>query len=140
MLFYTNVGVSMMPLIREGRDVMVIERCRAEDLKLYDAAFFRRPGVRGRGEYVLHRVLKRNADGSFWIVGDNCTSGENVAPENILGRLSAVRRDGRLIEVTDPRYRRYVRLWCAPYRLRFAVLRMKYLPEFIFGWLDRRLG
>lgn len=127
-LLYTNVGVSMRPLLREGRDVMVIER--AEDFRTLDAVLFRRPGVSGRGAYVLHRILKVLPNGNYWIVGDNCIEGETVAKENVLGVLTGVMRGGKLLRVTDFRYRLYVRLWCAPYRLRFFVLRAK-------GWLKR---
>ena len=123
-LIYTNVGVSMRPLLREGRDVMVIEKLTDAPGK-YDAVLFRRPGVTGRGRYVLHRVLRDNGDGTYWIVGDNCTGGETVGRENILGVLTAVKRSKKTVEVTDPGYRLYVALWCAPYPLRFLILRLR---------------
>ena len=83
-LAYTNVGTSMLPLVREGRDVIMIERRSPEEIRNRDVVLFRRPGIRGRGQYVLHRVLKRRPDGRFWIVGDNCDPGEGVRPEAIL--------------------------------------------------------
>ena len=119
-LAYTNVGVSMLPLLRERRDVMRIERI---PWKRYDAVLFRRPGTVGRGRYVVHRILRVNEDGSCWIAGDNRTEGETVRPEDILGVLTGVIRDGRLLDLHDPRYRLYVALWCRPWPLRFAVLR-----------------
>lgn len=123
-LAYTNVGVSMMPLIREGRDVMMIEKRPPEELRLYDAVLFRRPGVTGRGAYVLHRILKILPDGKYWIVGDNCTSGEIVPAADVLGVLTQVNRDGRkTIHVTDLSYRAYVLLWCKPYYLRIFLMR-----------------
>ena len=82
-LAYTNVGVSMLPLIRQGKDVMVIEK--ADTYRPLDAVLFRRKGVTGRGAYVLHRILKSMPDGKYWIVGDNCVSGELVERGNILG-------------------------------------------------------
>ncbi len=126
-LVYTNKGVSMMPLLREDRDLMVIARRGAERCKKYDAVLFCRPGVEGRGAYVLHRVLRVNDDGTYWIVGDNCASGETVREENVLGILTAVVRDGRTIPVTNWTYRLYVRLWCAPWPLRFALKRARAL-------------
>ena len=123
-LIYTNKGVSMMPLLRADRDVMVIEACRASEVRKYDAVLFVRPG-KTKNAYVLHRVLRLNPDGTFWIVGDNCCGGENVRGEQIIGRLKTVLRDGRSTEMTDWRYRCYVYLWCAPYPLRFVILRMK---------------
>ena len=137
-IVYTNVGVSMMPLLREGRDIMVIERCDPENLKRYDAALFRRTPDKGES-YVLHRVLKRLPDGAYWIAGDNCTYGERVEPGQILGVLTAVRRGKRTISVTDFGYRLYVALWCAPYRLRFLILRFIRFCSRCLRWLKRRI-
>ena len=52
-LFYTNVGDSMMPLIKQGRDLLVIEKT-AGKLKKYDIPLYKRDN----GQYVLHRILK----------------------------------------------------------------------------------
>ena len=64
-LAYTNVGVSMLPLIRQEKDVMVIEK--ADTYRPLDAVLFRRKGVTGRGAYVLHRILKIMPDGRYWL-------------------------------------------------------------------------
>ena len=126
-LAYTNVGVSMMPLLREGRDVMLIEALGKRKLRRYDVVLFRRSGV---------RILGVRPDGRYWIVGDNCTSGEVVAERDILGVLTQVRRDGRkTMRVTDPRYRMYVMLWCKPYHLRIFILKARGLA----GRVKRRL-
>ena len=135
-LVYTNKGVSMMPLLREDRDLMVIEKKGPGPCRKYDAVLFRRPGLEGRGAYVLHRILRCNADGSYWIVGDNCCSGETVREEQILGVLRAVVRDGKTVPVTAPLYRLYVHLWCDCYPLRFFLLRLRPLA----GAALRRLG
>ena len=74
---YTNVGVSMLPLLRENRDIMIIRKRGADRLKKYDAVLFVRPEVQDQSCYVLHRILKVLEDG-YWIVGDNCVSGEYV--------------------------------------------------------------
>ena len=121
---FTNVGVSMRPLLREGKDVMLIRKISGVDAKRWDAVLFRRPGISGRGAYVLHRILKQNADGSFWIVGDNCTDGENVLPQDILGVLQAVQRNGKTLQTTDLSYRLYLRFWCRPYHFRIFCLKI----------------
>ncbi len=127
-LIYTNKGVSMMPLLREGRDLMVIRKKGPEGVKRYDAVLFRRPTVRGRGAYVLHRVLRCNGDGTYWIVGDNCLDGETVREENILGVMEAILRDGkREVSVKRLDYRIYVWLWGARLGLRRFVRRCIYL-------------
>jgi hypothetical protein len=115
-----NKGVSMMPLLRENRDVMVIRKREAERLRKYDAVLF----VRDNGEYVLHRILKVNPD-SYWIVGDNCISGEIVREEQVIGILTEIVRDGKTIHVTDRGYLAFVHIWCALFPLRSRWMRCK---------------
>ena len=111
-LVFTNKGRSMMPLLRQDRDLMVIEKKGPERCKKYDVVLFK------RGEkYVLHRILKvREKD--YWVVGDNCFAGDKVRDEQILGVLKQVVRDGRTIRTTDPCYQVYVHLWCDFFPLR----------------------
>lgn len=123
-LVYTNVGVSMLPLLRENRDYMVIQRRTPQRFHKYDAVLFVRPNVTGQGHYVLHRILKVMDDG-YWIVGDNCISGEMVREENVLGVLTTVLRDGKEVDFRSLGYRMYIHLWCAPYHLRFFFIRAK---------------
>lgn len=123
-IVYTNVGVSMMPLLRENRDVMMIHKRPTQRLKKLDAVLFVRPGIEGRGHYVLHRILKVLEDG-YWIVGDNCTSGEIVREENVIGILQSVVRDGKEVDFHSLGYWLYLHLWCEPYWLRFFILRCK---------------
>ena len=124
-LAYTNVGVSMMPLLRQGKDVMEIKKKGAERCKKYDAVLYK-VGER----YILHRILKvRETD--YVIVGDNCFRKEyGITDEQILGVLTGVVRGGkhgRHIHVTDPLYRFYVHLWCDVYPVRALLLRTKSL-------------
>ena len=49
-LVYTNVGDSMKPLIRQGKDLLIIEKADGR-LKKYDVPLYRRDS----GQYVLHR-------------------------------------------------------------------------------------
>ena len=124
-LAFTNKGVSMMPLLRQNRDIMLIEKKGNSRCKKLDAVLFRRPGRSGTGAYVMHRVRRVNPDGTYWIVGDNCISGETVAEENVLGILTGVVRDGKTIPVTDITYRIYVGTWCRFVHVRFVILRGK---------------
>ena len=119
-LVYTNKGVSMMPLLRQDRDLMIIEKKQEGQLKLYDAVLF----IRDNGQYVMHRILKVR-DNDYWIVGDHCVSGEYIREDQIIGVLTGVVRDGKTINNTDPLYRFYVWLWCRFYPQRFFILRCK---------------
>ena len=118
-LAYTNKGISMMPLLRQDRDIMIIEK-RDPPYKKYDAVLF----LRDNGQYILHRIMKV-MDGKYYIIGDNCPSGETVREEQILGVLTGVKRDGKLIRENDRRYRCYVRFWWAIFPLRKGWMRLR---------------
>ena len=107
-IVYPNRGTSMMPLIRQGKDLMVIEKPKGR-LKRYDAALYVR---RRDGAYVLHRVLKAKKD-SYVICGDNCVELERgITDDDVIGVLVGVIRNGKEIKSTDFKYRLYAHLWC----------------------------
>jgi hypothetical protein len=130
-LIYTNVGDSMMPLLRENRDLMVIERRPDGRCKKYDAVLYRRPD----GKHVMHRILQVRKD-DYVICGDNRWGREFGVPDEwIIGVLTAVIRDGKRIEVTDRKYQRYVHLWCDFFWIRASILWVRDLP----GRISRKL-
>ena len=102
-LTYSNVGVSMMPLLRQGKDLFTVrkkagERCRAGDVVLY---------MRGTDRYVLHRVIEVRPD-DYVIMGDNCVSREyGIRDEDILGVMTGYVRGGREHSTDEISYRLY---------------------------------
>ena len=123
-LVYTNVGDSMYPLIRQDRDLLIIEKTQSR-LKKYDVPLYKRDN----GQYVLHRVLKVRPD-DYVICGDNRYSKEyGITDRHIIGVLTAVVRDGKEIPITDWRYRLYVHLWCDLFPLRTFILKVKSIPK-----------
>ena len=116
---FTNVGESMLPLIRQGRDVLEITAKPAGRLKKYDVALYK---VGGR--YILHRVLKvREKD--YVIAGDNNSFLETVTDGQIVGVLSGLTRDGRRVALSGWRYRLYLFFRCDLYHVRIALLRLR---------------
>ena len=65
-----TVGVSMLPMLKNRRDTIVVE-AKKERLQRLDVALYRRGDA-----YVLHRVLQP-IEGGYIIRGDNCYSDEN---------------------------------------------------------------
>ncbi len=101
---YRNKGVSMMPLLRQGKDLFTVRKLeKGERLKKYDVAFYRRGN-----DYVLHRVLKVT-DTGYIIRGDNCINKENIPEKNILGVMTDYERDGKTYTVDDTVYKKYVK-------------------------------
>ena len=103
-LAFTNKGISMRPLLFEGRDIMLIEK-KTERPKKLDAVLFKRNGINEKETYDMHRILRVNNDGTYWIIGDNCISGETVKEEQVIGVLSGIIRKGKTISVTEHLYR-----------------------------------
>ncbi len=126
-LCYTNVGDSMLPLIRQGRDILVIAPVNGR-LKKYDVPLYRRDS----GQYVLHRVIKVR-DHDYVTCGDNRWRTESgITDRHVLGVLVSLIRNGREISLTDPVYRLYVFAWCTLFPVRAIILRgLKYIKRIL---------
>ena len=121
--FFPN-GVSMLPMLRQGQDSVVLSPA-PERLKKYDLPLY----LRDNGQYVLHRVV--SVGEGYTCVGDNQFLLEpGVEHRQVIALVTAFTRDGRRVEVTDLRYQIYCRFWCASRPLR----------HFWRGWLRPRLG
>lgn len=120
----TIKGVSMRPLFRADSDAILIKKCSADALKNLDIVLFKRPSPKGE-QYVLHRIVGRQKDGNYIIAGDNCTGADIVPPKDILGAVVSAQRGNTPIPLKGIRYAMYERLWCAPYKMRFVVLRIR---------------
>lgn len=119
-----NVGDSMLPLLRQDRDIAFIVSYTG-NLKKYDVPLYRRDS----GQYVLHRCLRARG-GNYVLCGDNRYQREyGVEDRHIIGVLAGVYRDGRFISVKDTKYRWYVHLWCDFFYVRAAVLFLRDIPR-----------
>lgn len=120
-LVYINVGDSMMPLLREKRDLLIIEKVSGR-LKKYDVPLYRRDS----GQYVLHRILKVRKD-DYVICGDNRWKKEyGITDRHIIGVLTGIVRDGKKISVNNKKYKLYVHLCCDFFFARAFFLRLKH--------------
>ena len=102
-LVWTNVGTSMLPLLRQGRDLFTVEKRGPGRLQAGDVVLYRRPP----NQYVLHRIVEvRERD--YVILGDNCVNREyGIVDGDILGVMTGFQRNGKQHAVTDRGYRLY---------------------------------
>ena len=97
-------GVSMLPMLRQGTDTVVISKA-PDKLKKYDLPLYRRPD----GHFVLHRVVAVNADG-YTMCGDNQVIRERGVPhEWILAVVTGFYRGDRYVDINDAEYKSYCR-------------------------------
>ncbi len=123
-------GVSMLPMLKSGRDSVVIYPKKSR-LSIYDVALYKRGD-----DYVLHRVIGLT-DSGYIIRGDNCYSDENVSEERVIGVLTEYFKKDKRIALTDKKYMRYVkrRVKYYPIRRFFVLTKLK-----IKGFAAKILG
>ena len=97
----TAKGNSMRPMLKSGRDVVIILPKR-ERLKQFDVALYKR-----NDSYVLHRVISVESDG-YVMRGDNAYYEEKIPEYCVIGVLSEFFNKKRSVKVTDEKYLKYV--------------------------------
>ena len=87
-------GTSMLPLIVQGEDRVVLKKYGEKRPEKYDIAFYRR----ANGAFVLHRILKIEKDGSYVMCGDNQTKLERGIDSNqLIAYVSLIHKKNRTI-------------------------------------------
>ena len=119
-LVYRAKGMSMEPMLRQNRDLVIIS-CPSGRLNPFDVALYRRGNL-----YVLHRVIEVKKD-HYLIRGDHTFTLEKVPDVNVIGVLTGFQRKGKYYDTANPSYQRYVRFWHRIYPLRLALHRCRRL-------------
>ncbi len=127
-------GNSMLPLLRDRRDSVFL--VAPENVKKYDIVLF----LRDSGEAIMHRIVKYQ-DGGYIIVGDNQIASEGpVMPSQVVAKVSAVCRYGKVYPMT--------KWWCRLYGFLWSNLRLFRKPLLPFlsfamrciGRIERKNG
>jgi hypothetical protein len=87
-------GWSMTPFIRDG-DLIIVAPLRRTPPRIGEVVAFTRQGT---GNLVVHRVILRRG-AALLIQGDSisaCSDGM-ILPENLLGRVTSIERNGRRV-------------------------------------------
>lgn len=127
-LTYSNKGTSMLPLLREGKDMFTLKRKEAERCNVGDVVLYKRPPK----DYVLHRVVEVR-ENDYVILGDNCITYEyGITDSDILGVMTGFTRGGREYSIESSGYRLYT----------FIMLHTKGIRIFtrrVLSWVLRKL-
>lgn len=127
---FVAYGRSMLPLLHDSVVTLVSP---PPVLKAGDVPLYRRKS----GQYVLHRVVGVNSDGSYRLCGDNQYDIESpILHAQVVAVLTAFERDGKVVSVEEPWVKRYVR------RLPLRRIWLHYrgmTPKRAFAALKRRL-
>ncbi len=124
-------GTSNLPTLSPNRDSILLGRADGP-LKKGDLPLYRRSS----GQYVLHRVVSVQKDGSYTCCGDNqCTLEPGIRPEQIIGKTVWIRRKGREFSPRHLGYRLWVWFWVLVLPRREALFRVRHAA----GRLCRKL-
>lgn len=113
-----TVGVSMLPMLKERRDTIVV-RPKTERLDRLDVALYKRGDT-----YILHRVLERTETG-YIIRGDNCYTDEIVPEDAVIGVLTEFFQADKHVLCTDAEYIAYAEKRLKTYKTRRFFVRLK---------------
>lgn len=119
-------GTSMLPLIHQGRDEVVLEKPKTR-LKKYDIAFYKRAS----GQFVLHRIIRVRKN-DYVFCGDNQRDYEyNITDDMILAVVEKLVIDGRTIAVDDKEYLKYCKKQLLVIKKRRIIRALKRIAKFI---------
>ena len=102
-LLQTTVGDSMEPMLKNRKNIVVLEKSESI-LKKYDLPLYKRPN----GQYVLHRIIKVRKN-DYIICGDNRWRKEKVPHEWVIAYVTGYYKNGKLISVDDEKYQKYLK-------------------------------
>ena len=127
-VYATNTsGVSMRPLFKTHRDVVVIEKPKGE-LKKYDVVLYK---ALNEEKFILHRIIGVRED-HYIIRGDNTFLKEYVKKDRIVGVLTSFNRKGKRHSVDETGYKLYSRFWNFIYPVRWCIKKARSLMGRIY--------
>ncbi len=112
-------GNSMSPFLMHGRDTVYLSKV-TQPLKKGDMILYRRRS----GAYILHRICRVH-DGVYDLVGDGQYGIEpGIRPEQVLAVVTAVRRNGKLLQKGSFCWELFEHVWLDLLPLRPGIRRL----------------
>ena len=104
---FTPSGISMLPMLRDGQDTVVLKKT-SNRLQRFDVALYKRDN----GSYILHRVIGYGNDGTYKMCGDNQFAVEHgIRGDQIIAVLISFNRKGKTYSTNSLSYRFYIYFW-----------------------------
>ena len=114
-------GTSMLPLLIQGQDEVILKKPSGR-LNKYDIPFYKRES----GQFVLQRK------NDYVLCGDNQTDYEyGITDDMIIAVVEAIKKDGKIIPVTDKEYLRYSKNHLLKTKKKRIISRIKRVIKFI---------
>jgi len=114
-LIYTINGFSMLPLLRENKDAVLLKA--SENYEVNDVILFKA----SKNSYILHRIVKIE-NNKYYVIGDNSTKVDILSREDILAKMEAYYKDDKMIETSSKEYKKYLENYVVPLKNHFTEL------------------
>ena len=112
-------GTSMLPLLKEGRDLVELESCSQERLKKGDVVLYKK----NDGTLVLHRIIKTENGEFFTVLGDHQFNNDEWVNKNqIIAVACGFFIKGRYVTEKTRWYRLYKKIWLCNVNFRRIIL------------------
>ena len=119
-------GISMLPMLREGTDSVVLSPV-PEKIKKFDIALYQREN----GQYILHRIVKNGS--TFVCIGDNQFKFEKgVKREQLIAVVTSFNRGNKSYSVKAFSYKMYCIFWHYSRFFRHIYRALKWRVEKVF--------
>ena len=112
-------GTSMLPLLKEGRDLVELKPYCQERLKKGDVVLYKK----NDGMLVLHRIIKTENGEFFTVLGDHqFKNAERVNKNQIIAVACGFFIKGRYVNEKTRWYRLYKKIWLCNLNVRRIIL------------------
>lgn len=112
-------GTSMLPLLKEGRDLVELESCSQERLKKGNVVLYKK----NDGTLVLHRIIRVENGEFFTVLGDHqFNNDERVNKNQIIAVACGFFIKGRYVNEKTRWYRLYKKIWLCNLNVRRIIL------------------
>ncbi len=121
-------GNSMFPLLKDGKDSVMLYPCVGEELRVMDVVLFKY-----KGRHVMHRIVSIDGD-KLSMQGDGLPmTYEHCLRGDVLGRVGfVIKSSGKKLDVHSKKWMWPSALWC-----RMGVMRRYFLR--IWRYIDRHI-
>ena len=126
-------GSSMLPLIRQEKDSVLLKKridCPNDPLQKYEIAFY----IRDNGQFVLHRVMNIEADGTYTMCGDHQLYWEKgIRKDQIIGYVAQIYKKNKILSLSSFRYRMYLK-----YQMCMPIRKLIFFPRRVLSFMKTR--
>lgn len=134
---FTARGNSMRPLLRDGKDQLILASAKEKNIGIGDVVLYKREN----GAYVAHRIVDIEPDGSYTMLGDaQFQTEKGIRQDQIIAVASGFIIRGKEKSLNSQCYRKYVKFWKKSKLIKKIYLKFFYKSQTIAENFKKKRG